>query len=166
MLEPVSGTIKIDGNLLSRQTYGSWIQQFGYVPQDVFIFNGTIAENIALGCNRIDYDKVNQILKSVNLDEWVATQQNGVDTILNEAGYELSGGQKQRIGIARALYKETSILLLDEATSALDDETEIDINETLKSLMNNHRELTVLSIAHRSSSLSYCDRIITIGEQV
>jgi ABC-type multidrug transport system fused ATPase/permease subunit len=166
LLEPVSGTIKIDGNLLSRQTYGSWIQQFGYVPQDVFIFNGTIAENIALGCNRIDYDKVNQILKSVNLDKWVEAQQDGVNTALSEAGSKLSGGQKQRIGIARALYKEAAVLMLDESTSALDNETERDINDTLKTLKDSYKGLTILSIAHRESSLSYCDRIITIGEQV
>ena len=87
---------------------------------------------------------------------------DGVNTRLSEAGGTLSGGQKQRIGIARALYRNVSVLLLDEATSALDNETEKEINKTLQQLKENDHGLTILSIAHRESSLSFCDRIITI----
>ena len=86
----------------------------------------------------------------------------GLDTGLGEAGGKLSGGQKQRIGIARALYKEADVLFLDEATSALDNLTENEVNETLLHLRKNCKGLTILSIAHRDSSLSYCDRIIKL----
>lgn len=86
----------------------------------------------------------------------------GINTQLSEAGGKLSGGQKQRIGIARALYKQAAVLLMDEATSALDNRTEWEINNTLLQLKTNYKDLTILSIAHRDSSLEYCNRIITI----
>jgi ABC-type multidrug transport system fused ATPase/permease subunit len=132
------------------------------VQQDVFIFQGSLAENIALGCKDIDKEKINRILKQVCLYEWVQTLPEGIDTALGEYGGRLSGGQRQRIGIARALYKQAEIILLDEATSALDNDTEKDINDMLASLRTDFPGLTILSIAHRESSLSYCDRVITI----
>ena len=98
----------------------------------------------------------------MSLNEWAASLPEGTATVLSEAGSKLSGGQKQRIGIARALYKNASVLLLDEATSALDNETEKEINRTLQQLKENGEGLTILSIAHRESSLSFCERIITI----
>ena len=93
------------------------------------------------------------------------TLPEGLDTTLGEAGGKLSGGQKQRIGIARALYKEADVLFLDEATSALDNQTEKEVNETLMHLKENYQGLTILSIAHRESSLAYCDRIITLENE-
>ena len=101
----------------------------------------------------------------VSLDKWFQTLPNGIDTELNEAGSNLSGGQKQRLGIVRALYKDIDVLLLDEATSALDNDTERDVNETLYQLNKKYDQLTILSIAHRESSLSYCDRIITLENE-
>jgi ABC-type multidrug transport system fused ATPase/permease subunit len=165
LIEPNSGKITIDGIPLTRKTRTSWMKQIGYVPQDVFIFNGTLAENIALGCDNIDHLRMNEIIEKVSLDQWVKTLPNGADTILSEAGCEMSGGQKQRIGIARALYKKASVLMFDEATSALDNETEKEINATLQQLKENGETLTILSIAHRESSLSFCDRIITIEDE-
>ena len=165
LIEPNSGKITIDGIPLTRKTRTSWMKHIGYVPQDVFIFNGTLAENIALGCDNIDQLRMNEIIEKVSIDKWVKTLPNGVDTILSEAGCELSGGQKQRIGIARALYKKASVLMFDEATSALDNETEKEINATLQQLKENSETLTILSIAHRESSLSFCDRIITIEDE-
>ena len=162
LIEPASGKITIDGVPLTRKVYTSWMKQIGYVPQEVFIFNGTLAENIALGCEQVDYQLLDSILEKVSLGKWVKSLPNGTDTVLSEAGCELSGGQKQRIGIARALYKKRSVLLLDEATSALDNETEKEINKTLQQLKENGEALTILSIAHRESSLNFCDRIITI----
>ena len=162
LIEPQSGEITIDGVPLSRKTCSSWMKQIGYVPQEVFIFNGTLAENIALGCEQIDHPLIEDILEKVSLGKWVKSLPKGTDTVLSEAGCELSGGQKQRIGIARALYKRVSVLLLDEATSALDNQTEKEINRTLQQLKEKSEGLTILSIAHRESSLAFCDRIITI----
>ena len=127
------------------------------MPQGVFILDGTLAENVALGCCDISKEKVKRILRQVRLDEWVD------ELPLGESGARLSGGQKQRVGIARALYKEADILLLDEATSALDTATECEINEMICGLRNDYRGLTVLSIAHRESSLAFCNRIITLN---
>lgn len=162
-LKPDGGEIRIDGVLLSAENRKLWHRRIGYVPQGVFILDGTLAENVALGCCDISQEKVKRILRQVRLDEWVDELPLGIDTLLGESGARLSGGQKQRVGIARALYKEADILLLDEATSALDTATECEINEMICGLRNDYRGLTVLSIAHRESSLAFCNRIITLN---
>ena len=162
-LKPDGGEIRIDGVLLSAENRKLWQRRIGYVPQGVFILDGTLAENVALGCCDISKEKVKRILRQVRLDEWVDELPLGIDTLLGESGARLSGGQKQRVGIARALYKEADILLLDEATSALDTATECEINEMICGLRNDYRGLTVLSIAHRESSLAFCNRIITLN---
>ena len=162
-LKPDGGEIRIDGVLLSAENRKLWHRRIGYVPQGVFILDGTLAENVALGCCDISKEKVKRILRQVRLDEWVDELPLGIDTLLGESGARLSGGQKQRVGIARALYKEADILLLDEATSALDTATECEINEMICGLWNDYRGLTVLSIAHRESSLAFCNRIITLN---
>ena len=162
-LKPDGGEIRIDGVLLSAENRKLWHRRIGYVPQGVFILDGTLAENVALGCCDISKEKVKRILRLVRLDEWVDELPLGIDTLLGESGARLSGGQKQRVGIARALYKEADILLLDEATSALDTATECEINEMICGLRNDYRGLTVLSIAHRESSLALCNRIITLN---
>ena len=162
-LKPDGGEIRIDGVLLSAENRKLWHRRIGYVPQGVFILDGTLAENVALGCCDISKEKVKRILRQVRLDEWVDELPLGIDTLLGESRARLSGGQKQRVGIARALYKEADILLLDEATSALDTATECEINEMICGLRNDYRGLTVLSIAHRESSLAFCNRIITLN---
>ena len=162
-LKPDGGEIRIDGVLLSAENRKLWHRRIGYVPQGVFILDGTLAENVALGCCDISKEKVKRILRQVRLDEWVDELPLGIDTLLGESGARLSGGQKQRVGIARALYKEADILLLDEATSALDTAAECEINEMICGLRNDYRGLTVLSIAHRESSLAFCNRIITLN---
>lgn len=162
-LKPDGGEIRIDGVLLSAENRKLWHRRIGYVPQGVFILDGTLAENVALGCCDISKEKVKRILRQVRLDEWVDELPLGIDTLLGESGARLSGGQKQRVGITRALYKEADILLLDEATSALDTATECEINEMICGLRNDYRGLTVLSIAHRESSLAFCNRIITLN---
>ena len=162
-LKPDGGEIRIDGVLLSAENRKLWHRRIGYVPQGVFILDGTLAENVALGCCDISKEKVKRILRQVRLDEWVDELPLGIDTLLGESGARLSGGQKQRVGIARALYKEADILLLDEATSALDTATECEINEMICGLRNDYRGLTVLSIAHRESSLAFCNSIITLN---
>lgn len=165
LLEPSSGTIRIDDTPLSSKNRKAWLRHIGYVPQEVFIFNGTLAENIALGCKQVDKERINEILDKVRLGSWIRTLPKGMDTTPGEFGGKLSGGQKQRIGIARALYKKADVLFLDEATSALDNETEREVNETLLHLKENYQGLTILSIAHRESSLAYCDRVITLGNE-
>lgn len=162
LLKPTHGEIRIDNVVLTDQVKDSWLRKVGYVPQEVFIFQGTLAENIALGCKEVNRERIMELLKQVSLDKWLLALPEGIDTVLGEAGGKLSGGQKQRIGIARALYKEIDVLLLDEATSALDNQTEKEVNETLCRLKRMYDRLTILSIAHRESSLAYCDRVITI----
>ena len=103
-----------------------------------------------------------QVLEQVQLKEWANELPQGLDTPLGEYGSRLSGGQKQRIGIARALYKEAEVLFFDEATSALDNKTEQEINHALETLSLQHRELTLIIIAHRESSLAFCDRIFDL----
>ena len=164
-LKPTEGEICIDDTVLTLDVQTSWLRKVGYVPQDVFIFQGTLAENIALGCKEINRERVLRVLEQVSLGKWLQTLEHGIDTALGEAGGRLSGGQKQRIGIARALYKEIDVLLLDEATSALDNQTEKEVNETLSQLKRTYEQLTILSIAHRESSLAYCDRVITLEKE-
>lgn len=161
-LVPAEGNVLIDDVSLTLHNRKNWLQYTGYVPQEVFIFKGSIAENIALGYSNIDYVRVSKVLEMVSLYEWVNSLPDGVESILGEGGSRLSGGQKQRIGIARALYKGAQVLLLDEATSALDNTTEREINIMLTNLRKEFNGLTILSIAHRESTLAYCNRIINL----
>jgi ABC-type multidrug transport system fused ATPase/permease subunit len=165
LLKPTKGEIRIDHTVLDAEVQTSWLRRVGYVPQEVFIFHGTLAENIALGSKVVDRERIQNILHQVCLDKWLQTLPDGIDTVLGESGGRLSGGQKQRLGIARALYKDIDVLLLDEATSALDNATEREVNETLIELKWTYERLTILSIAHRESSLAYCDRVITLENQ-
>ena len=159
---PTSGEILIDGRKLTSTNRSEWHKQVGYVPQEIFIIEGTLADNIALGQSQVDLTKVMQVLEQVQLKEWADELPQGLDTPLGEYGSRLSGGQKQRIGIARALYKEAEVLFFDEATSALDNKTEQEINHALEILSLQHRELTLIVIAHRESSLAFCDRIFDL----
>lgn len=165
LIKPTEGEIWIDCRILTSETQPAWLRKVGYVPQEVFVFQGTLAENVALGCKDIDRNRILRILEEVSLGKWLQTLPDGIDTMLTESGGQLSGGQKQRIGIARALYKDVDVLLLDEATSALDGQTEKEVNETLYKLKRAYNNLTILSIAHRESSLAYCDRIIKIEHE-
>ena len=159
---PTSGEILIDGRKLTSANRSEWHKLVGYVPQEIFIIEGTLADNIALGQTQVDHIKMIQVLEQVQLKEWANELPQGLDTPLGEYGSRLSGGQKQRIGIARALYKEAEVLFFDEATSALDNKTEQEINHALETLSLQHRELTLIVIAHRESSLSFCDRIFDL----
>lgn len=161
-LEPASGEILIDGIRLTGQVRAAWHKRVGYVQQEVFILDDTLAANIALGCGSVDYAKVRKVLGQVRLEAWADGLPQGVDTPVGESGNRLSGGQKQRIGIARALYKEADVLFLDEATSALDRDTESAIHDVLLQLKKECGGLTVLAITHRESLLACCDRTITL----
>jgi ABC-type multidrug transport system fused ATPase/permease subunit len=126
--------------------------------------DSTLLSNIALGCSEeeIDMEKVERAIEAASLSEFIATLPNGINTRIGECGALLSGGQRQRIGIARALYKGSEVLFFDEATSSLDSSTEQSINEAIVSLAEANSSLTIVVIAHRDSSLAYCDRVITL----
>ena len=160
---PKQGRVMVDDRELTAANVKSWHALVGYVPQDIFILKGSLAENVAFGEKTIDRERVLQVLEQVQLKPWLETLSNGLDTQLGEAGSRLSGGQKQRIGIARALYKRASVLFFDEATSALDNATEQEINHTLKTLSQTQQELTMVIIAHRTASLAFCNRIINVS---
>ena len=161
---PTAGNILIDGERLDDGNRRKWQNTIGYVSQSVFLIDGTILANIALGCDEdaIDTDRINRAIDMANLREFVDSLPNGVHSRIGECGALLSGGQRQRIGIARALYKRADILFFDEATSSLDNETERGINDSVRTLAQNDTELTIVIIAHRESSLDCCDRIIEI----
>lgn len=161
---PNSGEIRIDGMRLTPDNRRTWQRMVGYVPQEVFIMEGTIAENIALGEDpgKADRSRMLSVLQQVRLAEWVQSLPDGIESLLGENGCRMSGGQKQRIGLARALYKGAEVLFLDEATSALDNRTEKEVTRIIRDLSESQCGLTLLMIAHRESSLQICDRIITM----
>ena len=163
-LTPSKGEILIDGTPLTRSNRASWLRYIGYVPQDPYIFDCTIAQNIALGAETPDLKKIEDVLGKVQLMDWVNSLPQKSNTMLGEGGSTLSGGQKQRISIARALYKGADVLLFDEATSSVDIATEKEINNMLRELKEGSPDLTILSIAHRESTLAYCTRIINLEE--
>lgn len=161
---PTEGQILIDGQPLTADNRRMWQNSIGYVSQSVFLTDSTILANIALGCKAedIDMERVVKAVEAASLSEFVAMLPNGLDTRIGECGALLSGGQRQRIGIARALYKGAQVLFFDEATSSLDNQTEQSINEAIVELARNNEALTIVVIAHRESSLGYCDRVITL----
>ena len=155
LLRPAKGCIRVDGVDI-WQDIRAWQANIAYVPQTIYLIDGTIRENIALGMRPedIDDDKVRRVLKMAELHDFVAAQPEGINAMVGERGVRLSGGQRQRIGIARALYQEPEVLILDEATSSLDSATEESITHTILKLKG---EITILSIAHRVSTLAECD---------
>jgi ABC-type bacteriocin/lantibiotic exporter with double-glycine peptidase domain len=164
LYRPTEGHIFIDDAELTPTNSRLWQNTIGYVPQHVFIADMTLAENIALGCdaNCIDMERLNWAIELADIKAFIDTLPNGANSHIGEQGCRLSGGQRQRIGIARALYKGCDILLFDEAKSSLDNLTEDNINRAIHHLSTTNRELTIVVIAHRDSSLEYCDRVITM----
>jgi ATP-binding cassette subfamily B protein len=158
LLIPTSGHVEVDGVVLDRTSRSAWQSAIAYVPQQVFLLDATVAENIALGIppDRIDRERLRSAVKLARLTECVASLPNGYDEVLGERGCRLSGGQRQLLGIARALYRDASVLILDEATSALDNAAEDEIVATLNALRPGR---TLLMISHRLSALRHCDLI-------
>lgn len=152
--------IIVDDVEINETNIISWRKKFGYIPQQIYLFDGTIADNISFA---LDYDekKVIKVLKQANMYDFI-NEREGLNTIVGEGGIQLSGGQKQRIGIARALYSDPEILVLDEATSALDNETEELI---MKEIYNICKDKTLIIIAHRKNTLNLVDRIIKINKR-
>lgn len=164
LYRPTSGAIYVDGEQLDQSNIRKWQNSIGYVSQSVFIADSTLLENIALGCdsNTIDLERINRVIELADLKEFVASLPEGIHSRIGEQGSKISGGQRQRIGIARALYKNSEILFFDEATSSLDNKTEENINNAIHNLSLKNSSLTIIIIAHRESSLEYCDRIIRL----
>ncbi len=161
LISPQSGSLEIDGIALeSELDDASFQRNIGYVEQDVFIMNGTLAENIALGFEQIDQQLLHQVLDESMLSSFVNQQSEGLSMQLGEGGVKLSGGQKQRVGIARALYKKSEILVFDEVTSALDPVTERAIVQSINHLASLGK--TILIVAHRITTLEKCDRILEL----
>ena len=162
--EPVGGAIYIDDEPLTTANRRKWQNTIGYVSQSVFLVDGTFVDNIALGVRAedIDRERIDRAIDMADLREFVDSLPEGADTKVGECGSRLSGGQRQRIGIARALYKQADILFFDEATSSLDNDTELNINRAIEAVASRNRDLTIVVIAHRESSLEGCDRIINI----
>lgn len=161
---PTEGGVYIDNKLLDEELRRRWQNSIGYVSQSTFLADNTILANIALGHDEesIDMERIERVIEAASLSEFVSSLPKGVHTRIGECGALLSGGQRQRIGIARALYKEADILFFDEATSSLDSATEQSINRAIEHLSASNKELTIVVVAHRESSLDYCNRIITL----
>lgn len=158
--KPKSGSIAIDGVLLDNSNLRSWRKKIGYIPQSVFLFDGSIAENITLG-DKFDEEKIIEVCKKAKIWDFLQ-EREGVHTLVGDGGIKLSGGQKQRIAIARALYSNPQILVLDEATSALDNDTEAKIMDEIYNVAN---DKTLLIIAHRLSTIERCERTIVVGDK-
>lgn len=161
---PEKGGLYVDDTEITAGRVSSWQSMIGYVPQDVFLTNGTFVENVAFGRSSedADRDRIRHIFRKVGLWDWISGLPQGMDTLLAEAGNTISGGQKQRIGIARALYKGASVLFFDEATSSVDMKSESEINSFIRELAEEDTALTVIVIAHRPETLASCNRIIDL----
>jgi ABC-type multidrug transport system fused ATPase/permease subunit len=157
LLEPQSGSVMINGQDIFHMK-SAWQKSIGYIPQAIFLMDDSLRRNIAIGIadNEIDDVAIRDALKSAQLEDFVNSLSEGLDTMVGERGVRLSGGQRQRIGIARALYHRPSVLVLDEATSSLDTETEHGVMQAVRALQG---DKTVLIVAHRLSTVEYCDRL-------
>ncbi|RNB88802.1 ABC transporter ATP-binding protein [Brevibacillus nitrificans] len=156
------GSITIDGRDIRKIKLSSLRSQIGIVQQDVFLFSGSIRENIIYGNQTATEEEIWEAARRAKLDEFIRAQQDGLETIIGERGVKLSGGQKQRLAIARMFLKNPTILILDEATSALDTETEAAIQQSLAELS---RGRTTLVIAHRLATIKNADRIMVVTEE-
>ncbi len=163
LLIPSEGVILVDGQRLEGNRLRAWQRSIAHVPQHIFLTDASLTENIAFGVpvEEIEMDRVREAAHRAMIAEFIEGESAGYATVVGERGIRLSGGQRQRIGIARALYKRASVLILDEATSALDNQTERSVMHSLADL---DRELTVVVVAHRLSTLKDCDVIVEMRD--
>ncbi|MCG6863878.1 MAG: ABC transporter ATP-binding protein/permease [Thiogranum sp.] len=164
LLKPLAGELTVNGSPVTRGNLGDWQDHIGYVPQHIFLFDDTVARNVAFGVpdREIDMAALENALRIANLHDYVVhSLPDGYNTILGQRGIRLSGGQRQRIGIARAIYRNPDILVLDEATNALDSVTESVVMDAIQKLSH---KLTIVIIAHRLNTVSSCDVIHYIDE--
>lgn len=159
--DPDSGAVLRNGVDIQRYTLDSLRGNIGLVMQDTFLFNASIAENIAYGCPDASRERIEQVANLANAHAFIIEKEHGYDTIVGERGVSLSGGQKQRIAIARALLRDPAVLILDEATSALDTESERNVQAAIDALMG---RMTMIVIAHRLSTIAKCDHVAVIAD--
>ncbi len=155
LLKPKEGQILIDEQELNANNTKNYRQKIGYIPQNIYLFNDSIAKNITFG-DAVDEEKLNRVIKQANLEHFIKNLPQGVQTKVGDGGSNLSGGQKQRIAIARALYLEPEMLVLDEATSALDTQSEAKIMDEIYKIS---KDKTMIIIAHRLSTITQCDKV-------
>jgi ATP-binding cassette, subfamily B, bacterial PglK len=161
LLEPDEGSILVDGRPLDAVSRPAWQAGLAHVPQTIYLADDTIAANIAFPrpADDMDRERLAAAVRAAQLDSFLAGLADGLDTYVGERGVRLSGGQRQRIGLARALYRRPRLLILDEATSALDEDTEAAVLSALQALRN---DLTLVTVAHRATTLAACDRLIRV----
>ncbi|HET9389248.1 MAG TPA: ABC transporter ATP-binding protein [Steroidobacteraceae bacterium] len=161
LLAPTEGEVLVDGLPVSGARARAWQGTIAHVPQSIYLCDSSFAENIAFGVPRdqIDMERVRHAAHRAQIADYIESRAGGYEALVGERGIRLSGGQRQRVGIARALYKEASVLVLDEATSALDNLTERSVMAAIEEL---DRELTILLIAHRLTSVARCDSIVVM----
>ncbi len=157
-----AGEILVDGVNLNQYRVASWREHIGVVPQNSFIFNASIKENIAFDFENVDMNKVREAACISGAEEFIDKLLDGYDTVVGDRGYSLSGGQRQRISIARAFYRDPDIIIFDEATSALDNRTENMITKTISSFAN---KKTMVILAHRLSTIKKADRIYVLKDK-
>jgi len=158
ILNPSEGKVLIDGNNISEQKR-LWQNNIGYIPQNIVILNQSLKDNILFGSDPKNFSdkKITNILKEVNLENFLKKLPNGLRQIIKEDGQNISGGEKQRIGIARALLNNPKIIILDEATSGLDSFTEMKVLETINKIKK-----TIIIVSHRINTLKFCDKVYNI----
>ena len=161
LLLPTGGVLLVDGEPVIGNRVSAWQRTIAHVPQSIYLSDATVAENIAFGVPRemIDMQRVRLAAKQAQIADFIEGRPDGYEGFVGERGMRLSGGQRQRIGIARALYKRASVLVFDEATSALDNETERSVMDSIETL---HRDLTILLIAHRLTTVRRCDIVVEL----
>ena len=164
LLPPTNGKLMIDQQPINSQNCRAWQAHIAHVPQNIYLSDSTIEENIAFGIAKeeIDHQRVKKAAQQAQIAELIEEWEEGYQTFVGERGIRLSGGQRQRIGIARALYKKANVLIFDEATSALDNGTEW---EVMKAIEEIGEEITVLIIAHRLTTLKGCEKIVKLGKK-
>ncbi len=160
LINPRNGTMLVDNVALTNESVSDWHKEVSLVPQEIFIYEDTLSNNIINGAGlpHIDFSRIKKSITLSKLDELTSHSMNGIHRILSERGNDLSGGQKQRIGIARALYKDSSLLVFDEGTSSLDPETESEIISALNGL---DKSITLIIITHRQRLLEICNRLFS-----
>ena len=163
LLQPTSGELRVDDKKISSNNLRAWQKHVAHVPQNIFLADGTISENIAFGLpkEQINEERVHQAAKQAQIHDIIQKLPNDYRTLVGERGVRLSGGQRQRLGIARAIYKQADVIIFDEATSALDSDTEKAVMEAIDRLSS---DLTILIIAHRLSTLKNCSSIVRLDK--
>lgn len=163
LMQPTSGYVSADGIKITRDNVRSWQKNLGYVPQDIFLLDSSLRDNIGFGIPSkiIDDEKIRIAVEKSQLTDFIASLPDGLDTVVGERGVRLSGGQRQRIGIARALYNNPPVLILDEATSSLDTTTESELMRAIEGLRGTS---TILIIAHRYTTIENCDYLYKLDK--